>query len=294
VEPEGVREQRPPAGPGPRRPVAKAVSLHARTIEHLDQLALEQEFTERGTALHGGSFFQGGRRVTRLRFDRTDSRYPFVLDIPQSTTERLLGDHLKALGGEVERQVELVGVEREADGVTALLEHADGRRQRQRARYLPGDHTPPAPHLQTVADGRPVRLYELIRHPGHTVVLLQGERTPSPAASEVADLARALDARFGDEVRPLAVRVRDDWRPGDVVAPLVHDDNGEMHRAYDAEAASVYLIRPDGYLAFRADWTDRHVLLEFLETYLIRRYGDKARQLPAEASSTYRKLGMNG
>ena len=32
-----------------------------------------------------------------------------------------------------------------------------------------------------------------------------------------------------------------------------------------------YLIRPDGYLAFRADWTDRHVLLEFLETYLIRR-----------------------
>ena len=36
--------------------------------------------------------------------------------------------------------------------------------------------------------------------------------------------------------------------------------------AYDAERASVYLIRPDGYLAFRADWADRHVLLEFLET----------------------------
>jgi 2-polyprenyl-6-methoxyphenol hydroxylase-like FAD-dependent oxidoreductase len=138
VEPEGVREQRPPAGPGPRRPVAKAVILHARTIEHLDQLALEQEFTERGTALHGVSFFQGGRRVTQLRFDRIDSRYPFVLDIPQSTTERLLGDHLKALGGEVERQVELVGVEREADGVTALLEHADARRERQRSRYLCG------------------------------------------------------------------------------------------------------------------------------------------------------------
>jgi hypothetical protein len=51
----------------------------------------------------------------------------------------------------------------------------------------------------------------------------------------------------------------------------VHDDNGEMHRAYDAERPSVYLIRPDGYLAFRAEWTDRHVLLEFLGTYLIRR-----------------------
>lgn len=113
-----------------------------------------------------------------------------------------------------------------------------------------------------------MRLYELMRRSGHTVVLLQGERTAAPAAGEAADLARALDARFGDEVRPLAVRVRDDWRPGDVAAPLVHDDNGEMHRAYDAEGPSVYLIRPDGYLAFRADWTDRHVLLDFLETYL--------------------------
>ena len=44
-----------------------------------------------------------------------------------------------------------------------------------------------------------------------------------------------------------------------------------MHRAYDAEPPSVYLIRPDGYLAFRADWADRHVLLEFLETYLVPR-----------------------
>jgi 2-polyprenyl-6-methoxyphenol hydroxylase-like FAD-dependent oxidoreductase len=37
---------------------SKAVILHARTIEHLDQFALAQEFIERGTALHGVSFFQ--------------------------------------------------------------------------------------------------------------------------------------------------------------------------------------------------------------------------------------------
>jgi hypothetical protein len=44
-----------------------------------------------------------------------------------------------------------------------------------------------------------------------------------------------------------------------VAVPLVHDGGAVMHRAYDAESASVYLIRPDGYLAFRADWADRHV-----------------------------------
>src|SRR5919106_6052177 len=113
---------------------SKAVILHARSIEHLDRLALEQAFIARGAALHGVSFFQGGRRLAQLRFDRIDSRYPFVLDVPQSTTERLLGDHLKALGCEVEREVELIGIEPETDGVTAILRHADGRRERQRAR----------------------------------------------------------------------------------------------------------------------------------------------------------------
>jgi FAD binding domain len=56
---------------------------------------------------------------------------------------------------------------------------------------IPGDHAPPAPHLELVPEGRAVRLYELIRHPVHTVLVLQGERTPSPQAREVADLGRA-------------------------------------------------------------------------------------------------------
>src|SRR3954447_20007822 len=71
---------------------SKAVVLHARTLEHLDHLALEQAFIERGTVVHGVSFFQGGRRLAQLRFDRIDSRYPFVVDLPQSSTEQLLGD----------------------------------------------------------------------------------------------------------------------------------------------------------------------------------------------------------
>jgi 2-polyprenyl-6-methoxyphenol hydroxylase-like FAD-dependent oxidoreductase len=61
---------------------SKAVVLHARTMEHLDHLALENEFIARGTSVHGVSFFQGGRRLAQLRFDQVDSRYPFVLDIP--------------------------------------------------------------------------------------------------------------------------------------------------------------------------------------------------------------------
>jgi hypothetical protein len=42
-----------------------------------------------------------------------------------------------------------------------------------------------------------------------------------------------------------------------------------VHQAYDSEQASVYLVRPDGCLGFRADWADRQALIEFLETYLV-------------------------
>lgn len=156
------------------------------------------------------------------------------------------------------------------------VEHADRDVSRPGGITLPGDHAPPAPHLETIPEGRRVRLYDLIRHSGHTVVLLQGQGMPSPPAVEVAELVRALDARFGDAVRPLAVRLRDDWSLRDFAVPLMHDGGGEMHDAYDAELASVYLIRPDGYLGFRADWADRHVLLEFLESYLIRSSPDVA------------------
>jgi FAD binding domain len=170
------------------------------------------------------------------------------------------------------RKISETEIDYRASGcVSALFANAGGFVSKRRTIPLPGDHAPPAPQLETVPDGRPVRLYELLRHPGHTAVLLQGERTPSPPATEVAALARTIDVRVGDEVRPLAVRRRDDWTRGDIGVPLVHDRGGEMHHTYDAEPASVYLIRPDGYLGFSSDWADRHMLLEFLETYLVRR-----------------------
>ena len=106
---------------------------------------------------------------------------------------------------------------------------------------------------------------------GPVGLMLASELRRHGVACRVVERAAAPTDRFGDEVRPLAVRVRDDWSPRDVAVPLMHDRGADMHRAYDAELASVYLIRPDGYLALRADWADRHALLEFLGTRLIRR-----------------------
>ena len=507
---------------------SKAVVVHARTLEHLDHLQLEQEFLRLGTIVHGVSVFADGRRLAQLHFDGTDSRYPFVLCIPQSATEQILGNHLTGLGVQVERRVEFVDFEQDKSGVTSRLRSADGSIEEVRSKFLcgcdgshstvrekagisfggqgyeeewiladvkmkevafardevtlfaephhffaifplpdnrwrliavrkiavpgetaapatveeftamllrqakqaftiydpvwispfrighrhadhidqgriflsgdaahihsqvsgqgmntglqdavnlgwklalvckglskpellatyeaerlptikkilfgtdlatkavtmrhsvgqqavnqlarlliefepvhdylnrniteleinyrglgcispyyakqsrrralrlrrvaiPGDHAPRAPHLSTLPDQDGIRLYDLLRHAGHTLVFLQGEDSLGPSSAEVVGFANELRTRFVAEINPIAVRLEDTWNPADFDFPVVEDIGEEMHYAYDAESSSVYLIRPDGYIGFRSDWEDRDALKPFLETYL--------------------------
>jgi 2-polyprenyl-6-methoxyphenol hydroxylase-like FAD-dependent oxidoreductase len=117
---------------------SKAVVVHARTLEHLDHLQLEHEFLQRGTIVHAVSVFADGRRLAQLHFDGTDSRYPFVLCIPQSATEQILGKHLAALGVQPERRVEFVDFEQDNSGVTSRLRSSDGRIEELRTKFLCG------------------------------------------------------------------------------------------------------------------------------------------------------------
>jgi len=43
-----------------------------------------------------------------MQFDGLDSPYPFPLILEQSQTERILANHVEGLGLKVERQVELI------------------------------------------------------------------------------------------------------------------------------------------------------------------------------------------
>jgi 2-polyprenyl-6-methoxyphenol hydroxylase-like FAD-dependent oxidoreductase len=508
---------------------SKAVVVHARTLEHLDHLKLEQQFLQRGTIVHGVSFFADGIRFAQLHFDGVDSRYPFVLSIPQSSTERLLGDHLASLGVQIERRVEFLDFTQDESGVLSRLQHPNGRIETLRTKFLsgcdgshstvrqtaginfighgyeeewiladvkmeappfardevvifsepnhftavfplpedrwrliavrkiavpgeppapatvkeftdlllhhtkkqiaiydpvwispfrighkyaehisqgriflsgdaahihsqvsgqgmntglqdavnlgwklglvcrgkakaellatyeaerlpmirkilfgtdwatkavtlrhtigqkavnycakiliefepvhhylnrniteleinyrgrgyvspfyvensgrsrhrlrrvtaPGDHAPRAPHLTALPSRESVRLYDVLRNNGHTLIFLQGERTPRPGAAEVVGFADEVRGKFGDRIYPLAIRLEDTWIPSDFPFPLLEDIGEEMHHAYDAESPMVYLIRPDGYIGFRSDWEDREQLVSFLQSYLV-------------------------
>ena len=130
---------------GPTRD-SRAASIQARTLEILDSISLAEEFVQAGNICHAAATYTSDHILTKyLTFDELDSAFPFVLQLPQSQTERLLARYLARLGTEVERRVELVRFEQDEDGVRATLQPADAGQETAHASYLvacDGAHSP--------------------------------------------------------------------------------------------------------------------------------------------------------
>ncbi|KAB2349121.1 rifampin monooxygenase [Actinomadura rudentiformis] len=111
--------------------VVRGLGLHARSVEVLDQRGLLERFLAHGQQYPLGGSFAG---ITKPPPDRLDTAHPYILGIPQTTTDRLLAEHAAEVGAEIRRGCELVGLSQDDHGVTAEL--ADGTRLR--SRYLVG------------------------------------------------------------------------------------------------------------------------------------------------------------
>jgi len=117
---------------------SKALALHARTLEVFEQISIVEEALNHGLKLRGMSIYAAGRRIIHISFDDLHAPYPFILSLPQSETERILGTHLERLGIQVEREVELVNAAQDEQTVTATLRHADGREETVTTSWLIG------------------------------------------------------------------------------------------------------------------------------------------------------------
>ncbi|WP_328922916.1 rifampin monooxygenase [Streptomyces griseoaurantiacus] len=111
--------------------VVRALGLHARSVEVLDQRGLLERFLALGTRHPAGGFFAA---LVKPAPEGLDTAHPYTLGIPQTATDRLLAEHAAALGAEIRRGRELVGLSQDEQGVSAEL--ADGTRLR--SRYLVG------------------------------------------------------------------------------------------------------------------------------------------------------------
>jgi 2-polyprenyl-6-methoxyphenol hydroxylase-like FAD-dependent oxidoreductase len=117
---------------------ARAVGIHARTLEVLNTMGLAESFIERGQVVRQLRFYSRGRCLTSLEFARCGSRFGYLLDLPQDQTERLLRARVAELGGAIEQRAELTGLTYGARAVTATVRGPAGQTQTITAGYVVG------------------------------------------------------------------------------------------------------------------------------------------------------------
>jgi hypothetical protein len=209
----------------------------------------------RSSDLGHSAFFSPHPVMTFLR-DRVlvpALRLPVVLDrLLDGVAELDVGYRSSSLAGEP------AGVDRTGDGEAAgVVDHV-------RFRHGPhaGDRAPDAGGLDR--DGAPARLFDLFRGTHSTLLLFDGPAATDAGYRRMTATARAVGAALGDDVRTWVV-VPGDRRPEglDDVAVFLDPDRDAHHR-YAATAESLYLVRPDGYVAFRSQPATARPLLDHL------------------------------
>ena len=117
-------------------PYSRAIGIQARTLELLEQHRAVEPFLALGHRAHAAALHADGRVIARLDFDPLQTRYPYLLFLDQSITERLLAEHLAGLGVTVERGVTLTACEAGGTSLDVKIRGADGLEQAFAPSYL--------------------------------------------------------------------------------------------------------------------------------------------------------------
>ncbi len=119
---------------------SQALVVQARTLEQFDRYGIADQAVAQGRKISKAKIWSNAKQIASLDFGRIPSRFPYLLFLPQNETEELLTAHLRSLGVEIERQVELISFENVADdiGLSAKMRYSDGREERERFRWMVG------------------------------------------------------------------------------------------------------------------------------------------------------------
>ena len=69
---------------------SKALVVHARTLEFMDILGVADEMVRRGYTSPGIDFSSSSEKPLRANMYGLDTRFPFILVLPQAETEAIL------------------------------------------------------------------------------------------------------------------------------------------------------------------------------------------------------------
>jgi 2-polyprenyl-6-methoxyphenol hydroxylase-like FAD-dependent oxidoreductase len=127
----------------------------------------------------------------------------------------------------------------------------------------PGDRAPDVQPL-VLQDGAGDRFFDVIRNATwHTLLLFEGDEPSDATRQMLAELGAAAERSYPGRLRAYVVSAE----PG---KGRIGDPDGLLHERYHAEDPSLYVIRPDGYIALRGRPPELDVLRQHLDRVLRR------------------------
>src|SRR5271156_3613496 len=100
---------------------SRAIAVHARSLDMFDRMGIVDELISTGIKATAMQLYAGHSKLFRVPLGGVDSAYPFTLTTAQTETERVLGEHLQALGTTAEWGVELIALSQDNDAVHLTL-----------------------------------------------------------------------------------------------------------------------------------------------------------------------------
>lgn len=134
-----------------------------------------------------------------------------------------------------------------------------------------GDRAPRA-HGQRFPTQTATSLFEIFRSGTFTLLLFGGPGQTTEGDASLVNIAQSVDTWAGDEVKSyIVIAGSDKPKTLDWSGSILLDPEHEMHKTYGAGAQSLYLIRPDGYVAFRSQPVDWEPLASYLGKLFLQR-----------------------
>lgn len=101
--------------------LSKAAAVNPRSLDLLNPPGVTEALIDAGLSVRTGNLHYEGKKLGQLHLDNIPHKYNFLLLLPQSETERVLLEHLKAEGLEVEWNRQLAGLENTETGTRAQI-----------------------------------------------------------------------------------------------------------------------------------------------------------------------------
>jgi len=137
-----------------------------------------------------------------------------------------------------------------------------------------GDRLPDAP-LSSAHDGSSTTLFKAIHGTRHNLLLLPGSRD-AQALSQLLTIADQARNAFLDIFALHAILPTESAAPSTIAtatsnASIWIDTSGRLHQQLGVTERALIVVRPDGYIAYRAQPAEAQRLLKYLDRYLVRK-----------------------